>query len=413
MRAASISGPKVYSMIPIIVPLVVLAMGNMLSNLLRTLPAIATDVMQASLAVDARELAQLVSIFHLTFAMAQIPVGVALDRYGPRKVAMILLATVAVGSVMAAALPGALGHGMAQAVLGIGCSGLLLCPMMFAARHVQPAQFGLWSGVIMGLGGCGMLLSASPLAWLVEAAGWQAAFWICGALAIALAVLTLALLPIDDGSGHLPHRTLKADFMEVLRLGGSRVLRPVVLTAFFSFAAVILIRGLWGGPWLMDTKGMSRVEAGQVLTWFTIALIVGSFMAGMLDKWLGRRRMLIAGAHALAGVALLALVAGAPNGLQLGWATLGNLRHYDAYVLGIYGLSLGMYPLLFAVARDAVAGAQVGKALAAVNLAFFVGTALLQSASGFTVVAWGLSTTLALVGICLLGTAAVFLRMQR
>lgn len=392
----------------IVAPLIVLAMGNMLSNLLRTLPAMAADVMQDSLAVDAQHLAQLVSIFHITFAAAQIPVGVALDRYGARIVAVTLLAVVSVGCAMAAMLPGALGHGVAQAVLGLGCSGLLLCPMMVAARYASPAQFGLWSGLILGIGGSGMLLSAMPLAWLVEAAGWRAAFWVCAALAVLLSISSLALVPGGKEHPSSGGRTIKADFLEVLRLGGSTALRTVMLTAFFSFAAVILIRGLWGGPWLMDLKGMSRLQAGQVLTWFTVAFIIGSFMAGVLDRWLGRRLLLIAASHAIAGVALLLLVAGGPNGLLSGGgAQLGNWPHYDAAVLTLFGLSIGMYPLLFAVARDAVPGAQVGKALAAVNLAFFVGTALLQNVSGLTVAAWGLSATLALMGCCLLGCAAV------
>ena len=374
----------------------------------------AADMMQNSLSIDAQELAQLVSVFHISFAIAQIPVGVALDRYGARAVALVLLVIVTIGCLMAATLPGALGHGAAQAVLGIGCSGLLLCPMMFASRSVPPARFGLWSGLIMGVGGCGMLLSASPLAWLVEAAGWRFAFWVCCGITIVLFALTITLVPASKQAPSSHRLSLKTELKEVLRLSRSPALRAVMLMAFFSFAAVIMIRGLWGGPWLMTIKGMDRLHAGEVLSWFTVALIVGSFLSGMLDRWLGHRRLLIVASHIIAGFALLLLVVGNPDYLLPSWGeTLGRWQYYDVCILMIFGLSIGMYPLLFAMTREAVSGAEAGKALAAVNLAFFVGTALLQSLSGVTVIAWGLSATLGLLGLALLACTSSFAYQTR
>ena len=72
----------------------------------------------------------------------------------------------------------------AQAVLGVGCSGMLMCPITYAAKNLPPQKFGLWGGVIQAFGNTGMLLSASPLALLVDHAGWRAGYVACALLAL-------------------------------------------------------------------------------------------------------------------------------------------------------------------------------------------------------------------------------------
>ena len=114
-----------------------------------------------------------------------VPTGVALDRYGVRRTALALLAIGTVGAMLAALAGGAAGMLLAQAVLGVGCSGMLMCPVTFAARALPLPRFALWSGIIQAVGNTGMLLSASPLALLVEWRGWQAGFWASTALAAA------------------------------------------------------------------------------------------------------------------------------------------------------------------------------------------------------------------------------------
>ena len=82
----------------------------------------------------------------------------------------------------------------AQAVLGVGCSGMLMCPMTYAAKNLPPQRFGLWGGVIQAFGNTGMLLSASPLALLVDHAGWRAGYVACALLALGAMVAVAAIV---------------------------------------------------------------------------------------------------------------------------------------------------------------------------------------------------------------------------
>ena len=394
-----------------VAPLMVLALGHMLSNLLRTLPAIAADVLTRDLAVSAEGLASLTGAYHFAFAAGQIPLGVALDRFGVRPVSLALLVTVVAGAALAALAGGSLGFLVAQVVLGLGSCGMLLCPMTLAAKLLTPAKFGLWSGLIQAVGNVGMLLSASPLAWLVEESGWRAGYWASAALSVLVAGLVWRFVPRPGPRAPGPHPPLLAEAREVLRLGLSRPLRGMVVLAFSSFAAMIGLRGLWGGPWLMDGKGLARIEAGNVLLVFTLALIAGPLLSGVLDRATGRRRLLLATGHALAALFLLLTVAGGPGGAlsrAVGFAALP--AGFDAATFFLFGLSIGMQPLLFAMTRAAVPAEQAGKALSAVNLSFFAGAAVLQAATGPVAAGLGLDAALAFLAAALLLSTALFLR---
>jgi predicted MFS family arabinose efflux permease len=390
-------------------PLLVLALGHMLSNMLRTLPAIAADVISSDIAVSSESLASITGAYHFAFAAGQIPVGVALDRYGVRTVSLTLFAIVTVGAVLAASVGGAVGFLIAQIVLGIGCCGMLLCPMTLAAKLLTPTQFGLWSGLIQGVGNAGMLLSASPMAWLVEQYGWRAGFWISAILAVLIAALVSNFVPNAAPDRMAARTTLKAEAREVVQIGLSRRLRGVIILAFSSFAAAIAVRGLWGGPWLMEIKQLGRVDAGNALLPLTLALVVGPMIYGILDRRLGQRRGLLIYGHVVAGGALLAVSAGGPAGILSHTVGATVLQAgFDVCAFFVFGAAIAVQPLLFAMGRAAVSPDRAGKALAAVNLSFFGGAAVLQALTTPVAATWGLSAVMSFLGLVVLAATAAF-----
>jgi predicted MFS family arabinose efflux permease len=397
-----------------VAPLLVLALGHMISNLLRTLPAISADVLAADIGTTADGLAALTGAYHLTFAAGQIPLGVALDRFGVRPVSLALLGTVAVGAMLSAMVGGQAGFLLAQVVLGLGSCGMLLCPMTLAARILTPAKFGLWSGLIQATGNAGLLISASPMAWVVDHHGWRLGFWIAAALSVGVAVLVWRLVPASAPRAPGPRPSLAAEARAVLRLGTSRRLRGMVFLAFGSFAVIMALRGLWGGPWLMEVKGLTRIEAGNVLLLLTSALILGPALSGLLDRALGHRRLVLTVGHLVAALCLLAVVAGGPGGwlsAVLGVAMLP--AGYDAAMFFAFGIAIAVQPLVFAMTRAVVPAEQTGKALSAVNLSFFLGTAVLQSASG-PVAGWGgIGAALAFLAVAALVCTVAFVMTTR
>lgn len=394
-------------------PILVLALGHVFSNAVRTLPAVAADVLSRDLGISAEGLAALTGAFPAAFALAMIPVGVALDRYGVRRTSLTLLGIAGTGAVAAALAPGAWTMLLAQIVLGIGCSGMLMCPMTFAARATSAASFALWSGIIQAVGNSGMLLSASPLALLVEWQGWRAGFWAAAVLA-GITWLAVTATVRQPPPPRTAPRSLWHDAREVVAIAVSPSMRALMVFVFASFAVVLGVRGLWGGPWLMEVKGLTRVEAGNVLLLCTVALTLGPALAGIVDRAVGHRIALLVGSHvAVAGLIFL-LLAGGPGGALSALLGLPMLPPtFDMALLFIFGLVISFQVLTFSLARAAVPPEQTGRALSAQNMSFFGGAAVLQGISGAAAAWGGVAAALGSFAVALLVCSAGFLLLRR
>jgi len=380
----------------VIVAILVLCMGHIFSNAVRTIPAIAVDVLTRDLGISAETLAQLTGVFPFAFAAVMLPVGVALDRYGVKRVALGLLVVAFAGALLGAVATGPWSMLVAQAVLGAGCSGMLMCPITFAARGLDTARFALWSGVIQAVGNTGMLLSASPLAALIEAVDWRAGYLACAGIALLAIPAVLLAVPRDRPEAR-PARSPMEDARDLLRIALLPAMRGVLVIALASFAATLGLRGLWGGPWLMEVKGLDRIAAGHVLLAFTVALTVGPALVGLALKRLGHDPGVLARSHLLAAGLILALVAGGPAG------PLGMLPiWWDTLLLVAFGLLISFQVLGFSIVRAAVPPAQAGRALSALNVSFFLGAALLQAASGVMAGFGGVAAALATFAVALL-----------
>lgn len=394
-------------------PILALTLGHVFSNAVRTLPAMAADVLSRDLGLTPEALAALTGAFPAAFALAMVPVGVGLDRWGVRRTALVLLAIGACGCILAALAGGPLGVLVAQCVLGVGCAGALMCPMTYAARAMDSHRFALWSGIIQAFGNCGMLLSASPLALLVDWQGWRAGFWASGALAViafvAVAVTVRQPPPMRQG-----HRSLWQDTREILAIAASPRLRALMVIAFASFAVVLGVRGLWGGPWLMEAKGLTRVQAGNVLLLVAMALVAGPALAGVVQRWVGRPVALLAGSHLVVAGLVFLLLAGGPGGwLSAAFGLAVLPAAFDAAVMVAFGLVISFQILVFSQVRAAVPPEQTGRALSANNIAFFGGAAVLQAVSGVAAGWGGIAAALATFAVALVVCSLGFLWLRR
>src|SRR6187402_740250 len=204
----------------LIFALLALACGHMLSTLLRTIPAVSLDLMAADFHMEPQALASLTSVYPFAFAAAQIPVGAAMDRFGVRPVSLSLLAGTVIGAIASGFATGPESFAVGQVMLGIATSGMLMCPMTLAAKQLSAGRFGLWSGAILSIGNIGMLLSSSPLAFVVDHYGWRAGFWIAALGGVFVALAVFMLVPRQPAE-HKDHSSPLSQMIEVLRLGFS------------------------------------------------------------------------------------------------------------------------------------------------------------------------------------------------
>ncbi|WP_374448278.1 MFS transporter [Stella sp.] len=337
---------------------------------------IAPDLMR-ELGLSSDAMGTLTGAFFFAFALAQIPVGVLLDRYGPRRTNVGLLLVAVAGALVFAASTSLAGLALGRILLGIGSSGVLMGSIMIFARWFPPDRLASAISVMVAIGAGGIILATWPLALAVEAFGWRAAF--VGAAAVTAALVLPLLLFVRDGPpGWRPEggatQSLWGILRELPRVWQIPSIRYFFAIQLCTLSAVLTILGLWGGPYLADIHGLDAVGRGRILLAMSVASICGNLSYGPLDRILDTRKGLVLGGGAVT-VGVLACLAAIP-GPPLWLATLlfMALAYAGSITIILQTHSRGLMP-------DRMAG----RGLALLNMSTMLGVALGQTVSGVVV----------------------------
>lgn len=352
-----------------------------LSQFYRVSNAVIAPELQLELNLSPEELGLLSAAFFYAFALAQVPLGLLIDRVGARRAMTALTVIGAAGAgifataeTLAAAVTGRL-------LLGFGMAGNLMGPMKLFTQWFSPREFATLSGLILALGTLGNMLAATPLALASNRLGWR---WSFGALGIvtaaAAAVFFLVVRERPDGPEAPPAPLRPASpLRNAARLLSNRDYWIISFSAFFRYGTLVAIQGLWAGPYMIQGLGLSAVEAGNFLLLLNMGLVIGSPLGGWLsDRVLGTRKGVI-----LLGLAVMGL---AELGLALGWGE-AHLWVLAAlfFFLGMFG-SFGI--VMYAHIKERMPNDMTGMALTGVNLFTMLGGAALLQGMGWVVERW-------------------------
>lgn len=349
------------------------AFGHFLQCLLRNVNATLAPQLMAALALTPGQLGLLTSVYFFSFALVQLPVGMALDRWGPARVQwpMLLLAVLA-------ALGFAGGQQFSQllaarALLGFGLGGCFMAALKAFSLWVEPARLPSLQGYLVAVGGLGAASATLPVRWLLHYAGWRGVF-----IGLALLVLAGALLlrwraprvAVDEGapasSAALRLVLQDASFRQVLRL----LLVPHMV--YFG------VQGLWLGRWLSDAGHYPEVQVGYLLYLSMAAIILGAILMGRLTQWAARRGVAML-RIAACGVALFLLVQLA---MLCRWSPAFPLL---AVLFTLTGTATGMDYTMLAQNMPASLSA---RAVTLLNLLIFMGAFAVQAGFGLVVALW-------------------------
>jgi len=338
--------------------------------------AIAPELM-AELDISAEAMGGITGLFFLAFGVAQIPTGILLDRYGPRRTMTALFMVAVLGALTFAVAENGAVLAIGRILLGLGCAAGLMGAMVVIARWYPEDRFAALSAMLFVVGGGGTLLATTPLSWAVDVIGWRGAFMAMAGLT-GLFALMLFLFVRDAPAGQAETGNRTETWGEVLRglraVIANRQLWLVSAIQFVGYATVLTVVGLWGGPYLADVHGLDGVARGNVLLALNIAVLVGVSLYGRLDSHVVRRKWLIV-AGALATAVILALL-----------AVLEQPGFWTATILLLLFAMVGSYVMLnHAFARAVLPDHLIGRGLTFQNLAVFLGVAVIQSTSGLIV----------------------------
>lgn len=279
-------------------------LGYFLSQLYRTVNAVLGPMLRDDLAISASSLGLLTGAFFLAFSAVQLPLGMALDRYGPRRTQGVLLAVAALGALLFSFGQDTLSLALARAVIGVGVSGCLLASFKAFALWFDKGRLPLVNGLVMACGSLGVMTASSPVEKLATALGWREVFHILAAATLAVGAVILVVVPEKRAEGE--PRTLADQLAGLRAIFGSAVFWAVAPLLATAQAAWLSIQALWLGPWLRDLPGLDRATAADTLFIGGLGGALGYVLLGGLTERLGRIGI---GAGAVAGTSIALFIA--------------------------------------------------------------------------------------------------------
>lgn len=262
------------------------AFGYFLSYLYRTVNAVIAPDLIAAFALDADQLGLLTGAYFLTFACAQIPLGVGLDRFGAKRTEAALLAFAAVGAIVFATATSFVGLFAGRALIGFGVSACLMAAFRAYVTWFPLQRLPLANGGTLAAGGLGALTATAPVEFALTVTDWRGVFAVTAGLTIIAIVLIMLAVPADPRPR--ARETWSASFAGVGRVFRSTFFWRIAPLAVPVQAGFLAIQGLWSGPWLVDVGGLGRPQAAEVLFGIAAAMAVGYVSAGWLAERLSR-----------------------------------------------------------------------------------------------------------------------------
>ncbi len=350
------------------VMLLALATGFALSQAYRTVSAMMATQLQQEFGLSAQQLGVFAAMFHLSFGALQLLMGIGIDLHGVRRTVLAAFPLTIAGSLLSAFAPSYAVAVFGQALIGVGCAPAFLVCTVFIARRFPAAQFASVSGLVLGMGGVGLLITGTPLAWVVEASSWRAGFLVLAA-GSALAWLVIFALVREPAP---PRSQAGAAVVPALRDAAALLAMPhtlgIVALAAVTYASFIALRGLWLGPLLIERYGFTLLESGNVALAVSVTSLLGPPLFGRFDAPpRARRQRIMAFSLVLAGLFALLTVAGA-------WAAVT--------ITVVMGFLTGFIVWQYADVRTAYPEVLTGRAMAVFTMAMFLGVALVQWFTG-------------------------------
>jgi len=349
-------------------------LGYFLTQLFRVVNAVAGPAVTGELGLDTAAFGLVTSVYFLTYAAIQLPLGVLLDRYGPNRVEGVLLLIAAVGTAIFALSDSIAMLVAGRALMGLGVSAGLMAAFKAFSALVPPQRLPLIYSLHMAAGSLGVLAGGLPAELAIEMFGWRGFF-------IGLTGLTaFGAVMLLFGVRGMPQATSTETFGALIR-GAGRIMisAPFIRIAPIAVAtqaSMMALQALWVGPFLRDVAGFSSAKAASVVSLMGLAVIAGYGLSALAaDRLIHRRGVPVSSVWmggsvmvTLMQVIIIVIEPASTAPFWIGFALFGTFTALS-------------YP---ALSRHFTAEL-TGRVNASLNFLLFVGGFILQGAFGIVV----------------------------
>jgi len=305
------------------------ACGYFLSYLFRSINAVIAPNLISEFDLSASELGLLTSVYFLTFASLQIPIGVFLDRFGPRRVNATLLILASIGAFIFSRADSFQSLLLGRAFIGFGVAACLMSSIKMFSLWFPKEKLPEMTGRIMFIGGLGAISATAPVEYALSFTGWREFFLVLCVATVVASAIVFFLAP--DRKNAYDIGSTKDQLLGALSVYRSPIFWQIALGSVIPQAFNMSVQGLWAGPWLSDVAGLDRTSVAMHLLMLGIATMLGFLFWGAFATRMNRRGIEPIVILIWATVAYMALqlllvfeVTQAPWIIWIGWGLLGT-----------------------------------------------------------------------------------------
>ncbi|MBV1775435.1 MFS transporter [Burkholderiaceae bacterium DAT-1] len=347
------------------------ALGYFFSYALRTVNGAIAPALIHEYGISESALGMMTAAYFLTFALTQIPIGLAMDRFGPSRVNGSLLIVAVAGCALFAAGHEPWAMVTARGMLGLGMAGCLMTAIKANAQWFPMHRLPLVNSWVHVCGLLGAVVSTAPAAWLVAHHGVAGVFSVAGVIGAIAVVMLFTLVPQHPEQHQ--RVSMRESFAGVLRLFADRRFLQIAPVAAIAMGAHMAMQGLWIGQWLRQTRHVDDMAVAHDLFWMMMAGVVGSLSWGQLGTRLTRAGMPLLHVYACAcSLHVLTLILMATGAPLPGWLLMAAFSFTGMGGSLCYALVTSRFPVEMA-----------GRANTSLNLLIFVVAFVVQGGFGY------------------------------
>jgi len=354
------------------------ALGYAISYFYRNTYAIIESDLVDELGLGPADLGLLTGAYFFSFAIFQLPLGILLDRYGPRRTEAVLLLFAALGAWIFSNADSLSGLILGRLLIGLGVSACLMAAFKAYVIWFSSGRLPMINGLQMVAGGLGALMATTPLQNVLSITDWRGVFTGLAIITVFASLFLWFILPEHQSSAD-KHPAIKTQLKEMGQIFRSPVFWSIAPLTALSNGSFLAIHGLWIKPWLRDVASLGEGDTTQLLFAMTLAIIVGYFSLGIFTE---RLSQLFDIGPITVGVFGMTLFLTAQFSMAYGWATSPLL------LVVIFGFLGSSCILTFAGLAQIFPKKYSGRVSTILNVQVFMGAFIIQWGIGAIIELW-------------------------
>ena len=354
------------------------ALGYAISYFYRNTNAIIESDLVNELGLGPADLGLLTGAYFFSFAIFQLPLGILLDRYGPRRTEAVLLLFAALGAWIFSKADSLSGLILGRLLIGLGVSACLMAAFKAYVIWFSSGRLPMINGLQMVAGGLGALVATTPLQNVLSITDWRGVFTGLAIITVFASLFLWFILPEHQSSAD-KHPAIKTQLKEMGQIFRNPVFWSIVPLTALSNGSFLAIHGLWIKPWLRDVASLGEGDTTQLLFAMTLAIIAGYFSLGIFSE---RLSQLFDIRPITVGVFGMTLFLTTQFSMAYGWATSPLL------LVVIFGFLGSSCILTFAGLAQIFPKKYSGRVSTILNVQVFMGAFIIQWGIGAIIELW-------------------------